>query len=101
MREVYRRAMHEGNDSAYIDRSGLTDVLAYVRPASTKDHKRADDAIERAVERLREDRFLLSTSADSDRLRISPVIETLMTVERIDEFIGALVVEAEESDAAE
>lgn len=97
IREVYLREMRAGNESAYVDRLGLNDELDYLRPPSTKDHKRADGYLDNAVKRLSGDSFLIPDKANPDRLRISPVIEVLLTVDRLNAFRGALYVEDADS----
>ncbi|WP_120520111.1 DUF4194 domain-containing protein [Arthrobacter celericrescens] len=89
LRDVHHRAMREAEEAAYVERTDLIESLRYVRPADTRDHVRADKAAERAIDRLTEDRFLLRTD-DPDRLRISPVIKTLLTVERLQAFTDAM-----------
>lgn len=89
LRDVHHRAMREAAEAAYVEHSDLMESLCYVRPADTRDHVRADKAAERAIDRLTEDRFLLKTD-DPDRLRISPVIKTLLTVERLQAFTDAM-----------
>jgi hypothetical protein len=101
VREVYLRELRAGNDSAYVDRAGLAEEIEYVRPPGTKDHKRADQYLDNAVTRLVKDGFLVSDrDATGDRLRISPVIEVLLTVERITAFREALAV-GDDEDAAD
>jgi hypothetical protein len=102
LREVYLRELRAGNDSAYIDRADLAADIDYVRPAGTKDHKKADQYLDSAVGRLLKDGFLVADKSDRDRLRISPVIEVLLTVERLTAFRDALEVpdDADADDAA-
>lgn len=90
IREVHLRELRAGNDSAYVDRAGLADEIDYVRPPGTKDHRRADQYLDSAVTRLVRDGFLVPDRTE-DRLRISPVIEVLLTVERIVAFRDALL----------
>lgn len=96
VRETYLRELRAGNESAYVDRPALAAELEYVRPAGTKDHKRADQYLESAVTRLTKDGFLVPDKSDRDRLRISPVIEVLLTVERLQAFKDALVVDEDD-----
>lgn len=101
IREVHLRELRAGNDSAYVDRAGLADEIDYVRPPGTKDHRRADQYLDNAVTRLVKDGFLVAERAaggDRDRLRISPVIEVLLTVERITAFREALHVPDDGAD---
>jgi hypothetical protein len=93
IRDVYQREMRAGNDAAYIDKRDLVTELDYVRPERTKDHKKADGYLDNAFKNLQKDGFLLADRNDDDRLRISPVIEVLLTVERVNAFREALYVE--------
>lgn len=91
LRREHMRAVNEGDESAYVDRAALLEMLRMSRPEGVRDHKAADMRAEKAIERLtKRDGFLLSDNADPDRLRISPFVETLLTVERLPAFIDAL-----------
>jgi hypothetical protein len=92
IRDVYLRELRAGNDSAYVDQAELATEIDYVRPPGTKDHRRADQYLDNAVTRLIKDGFLIADKTDLDRLRISPVIEVLLTVERLHAFREALYV---------
>lgn len=92
IREVYLRELRAGNESAYIDPTTLSDELDYIRPAGTKDHKKADAYLENAIKNLTKDGFLVADRNNPDRLRVSPVIEVLLTVERLTAFREALYV---------
>ncbi|GAB3768979.1 DUF4194 domain-containing protein [Microlunatus parietis] len=93
IRDAHHRAKRDGEEGAYVERAELLETLQYIRPADTKDQVRADAVAVRAIERLTEDRFLQVTE-DPDRLRISPVIETLLTVEQLQAFTEALTVDS-------
>lgn len=92
IRDIHHRAKRDGEAAAYVERSDLLESLRYIRPADTKDQVRADALAGRAIERLTEERFLQTTD-DPDRLRISPVIETLLTVEQLRAFSDAIAVD--------
>ncbi len=99
IRDVHHRAKRDGEEAAYVERADLLESLRYIRPPDTKDQVRADAVAVRAIERLTEDRFLQATD-DPDRLRVSPVIETLLTVEQLQAFSDALAAD-DVSEAAE
>jgi hypothetical protein len=90
LRREHIRAVNDGDESAYIDRTTMLDMLKMSRPDSVRDHKTADARAERAIDRLTKDGFLVGDSGDENRLRISPFVETLLTVERLPAFIDAL-----------
>jgi hypothetical protein len=90
LRREHMRTVSEGDESAFVDRTGLLDMLKMSRPNSVRDHKAADGRAERAIDRLTKDGFLVADSDDPDRLRISPFIETLLTVQRLPAFVDAL-----------
>lgn len=92
IRDIHHRARRDAQEAAFVERSDLLESLRYIRPADTKDQVRADVVATRAIERLTEDRFLQVTD-DPDRLRISPVIETLLTVEQLQAFTEAITVD--------
>lgn len=91
LRREHDRAATAGDESAYIDRAELLDMLRMSRPDTVRDHKAADTRAKNAIDKLTKEGFLLADSADPDRLRISPFIETLLSVERIDAFRDALL----------
>lgn len=91
LRREYDRATTGGDESAYVDRAALLDMLKMSRPDTVRDHKTADTRARTAIEKLTKEGFLLADGADPDRLRISPFIETLLSVERIDAFRDALL----------
>jgi hypothetical protein len=91
LRREYDRAATGGDESAYVDRAALLDMLKMSRPDTVRDHKTADTRAKTAIEKLSREGFLLADGADPDRLRISPFIETLLSVERIDAFRDALL----------
>lgn len=94
LRREHIRAVNNGDESAYIDRTAMLDMLKMSRPDSVRDHKTADARAERAIDRLTKDGFLVGDSGDENRLRISPFVETLLTVERLPAFIDALHAES-------
>lgn len=91
VRREYDRAATGGDETAYLDRAALLDMLRMSRPDTVRDHKTADTRAITAIDKLAKEGFLLAGDADPDRLRISPVIETLLSVERIDAFRDALL----------
>lgn len=102
LREVHRSATRDGQEAAYVEVVDLLDSLRYLRPAETRDNVQADKAAQRAIEKLTEDRFLLKNAGDPQRLRVSPVIETLLTVERLPAFMDAMLGDgADDEDVAE
>jgi hypothetical protein len=93
IREVYQREIRAGNEAAYVDKRDLVTELDYVRPERTKDHKKADGYLDNAFKSLTKDGFLLADRNNEDRLRVSPIIEVLLTVERVYAFREALYVD--------
>lgn len=95
LRESYRTAMYRGDAAAYIDEEELLEAARLVRPESIKDHVAADKTSRTAVKRLFEDRLLQRPrdTAEPDRYLISAVIETVLTVDRLQAFSDALVAE--------
>lgn len=92
LRESYRTAMYRGDAAAYVDETELLEAARLVRPESIKDHVAADKTSRTAVKRLFEDRLLQRPrdTAEPDRYRVSPVIETVLTVDRLQAFSDAL-----------
>jgi hypothetical protein len=91
LRREHDRAATAGDESAYVDLAALLDMLKMSRPDTVRDHKAADTRAKTAIEKLTKEGFLLADNADPDRLRISPFVETLLSVERIDAFRDALL----------
>lgn len=88
LRQIHQAARREGHSAAYINRSDLFTDLEYLRPDSS-DLVRDRVAVDRAIQALVADDLLLKVSDDDDRLRISPVIETILKVERVQAFADA------------
>lgn len=78
LRTRYQADRAAGHDRVHVDRDECLDVIAQYRPPTSTDlagdRKRASNA----VDSLKTAGLLIKTSGDDSRLRISPVIETLL-----------------------
>lgn len=82
LRQKFFAQRQEGDDAVFVDRQSLIDEVAGQRPDHatnrSMDQKRAD----KAIDNLNTAGVLLKTG-DPDRLRISPIIEVLMPIEKL------------------
>lgn len=82
LRQRFFAQRQEGEDVVFIDRQTLLDAIADQRPEHAThramDHKRAL----KAIDGLATAGVLLKT-ADPDRMRISPIIEVLLPIEKL------------------
>jgi hypothetical protein len=89
LRGVFRSATSAGDEAVFVDARELVEEAANYWPASTTNHVDAEHAATRAVEALAKSDILLST-AEQGRYRISPVIEVLLPVARLQELAESL-----------
>jgi hypothetical protein len=89
LRGVFRSATSAGDEAVFVDARELVEEAANYWPASTTNHVDAERAATRAVEALAKSDILLPT-AEPGRYRISPVIEVLLPVSRLQELADSL-----------
>jgi hypothetical protein len=81
------RSEHVGAATdVFVDRDDMRGAVESYRPANTTDHSGDARRADNAIESLLKSRILQATP-DPERLRISPVIEVLMSVERLRELL--------------
>jgi hypothetical protein len=89
LRGVFRSATSAGDDAVFVDSRELIEEAANYWPESTTNHVDAERAAQRAVEALVKSDILLET-AERGRYRISPIIEVLLPVGRLQELAESL-----------
>jgi hypothetical protein len=89
LRGVFRSATSAGDEAVFVDGRELIEEAANYWPASTTNHVEAERAAQRAVEALAKSEILLET-AEKGRYRISPIIEVLLPVGRLQELAESL-----------
>lgn len=89
LRGVFRSATSAGDEAVFVDGRELIEEAANYWPASTTNHVDAERAAQRAVEALVKSDILLET-AERGRYRISPIIEVLLPVGRLQELAESL-----------
>ncbi|MCW6005236.1 DUF4194 domain-containing protein [Micromonospora sp. CPCC 205371] len=90
LRAVFRSKRASGEDVVFVDAEDLVQEIAHYRPASNTNHVNDEKAARRAVEALVTSDILLKSS-EQDRYRISPIIEVLLPVNRVQELYESLV----------
>jgi hypothetical protein len=90
LRAVFRSKRASGEDVVFVDADDLVQEIGNYRPASNTNHVNDEKASRRAVEALVTSDILLKSSED-DRYRISPIIEVLLPVNRVQELYESLV----------
>lgn len=90
LRTRFFRQRRDGDTIVYVERSALLDQVAEMRPDHATDRSFDGRKADRAVEGLRKAGVLLKTP-DPDRFRISPVIEVLMPMPKLQALLAWLV----------
>jgi hypothetical protein len=89
LRQRFRSERANGQEIVLVDRSNLVENVAHFRPEYATDLSGDARKATAAIDSLAKARVLLKTS-DPDRFRISPVIEVLLSVERLGELLAWL-----------
>jgi hypothetical protein len=89
LRGVFRSATSAGEEAVFVDGRELIEEAANYWPANTTNHVDAERAAQRAVEALAKSEILLET-AERGRYRISPIIEVLLPVGKLQELAESL-----------
>jgi len=89
LRGVFRSGTSDGAEAVFVDGKELIDEVADYLPTGTTNKVEADRAAERAVEALHKSDILLQTP-EPGRYRISPIIEVLLPVGRLQELADSL-----------
>ena len=89
LRGVFRSGLSDGAEAVFVDSQELIDEVATYLPEGTTNKVDADRAAQRAVEALCKSDILLQTP-ESGRYRISPIIEVLLPVGRLQELAESL-----------
>lgn len=89
LRGVFRSATSAGDEAVFVDGRELIEEAANYQPPSTTNHVDAERAVQRAIEALVKSDILLET-AEQGRYRISPIIEVLLPVGRLQELAESL-----------
>lgn len=89
LRGVFRSGLSDGAEAVFVDSQELIDEVANYLPEGTTNKVDADRAAQRAVEALYKSDILLQTP-EPGRYRISPIIEVLLPVGRLQELAESL-----------
>lgn len=100
LRMLLRGAQLE-DPAVFVDRSELMEEIANYRPAEATNQVRDEKAARAAIDSLvRLD--LLIDSGDAERFRVAPIVEVLMSLERLTELVVWLkTLQPGDGDAAE
>lgn len=100
LRERMQRERASGTESVVVDREDLVDRVAEFRRPDATDLAGERGRAEKAVEALRS-MGVLHNTADEDRLTVSPVLDSLMPLARLQELLEWLRTQGgERTDAA-
>jgi len=89
LRGVFRSGLSDGAEAVFVDSQELIDEVANYLPEGTTNKVDANRAAQRAVEALYKSDILLQTP-EPGRYRISPIIEVLLPVGRLQELAESL-----------
>jgi hypothetical protein len=90
LRQRFRSERAGGQETVLVDNDDLVDTVARFRPEHATDQSGDVRRATNAVENILRARILLKTG-DSNRFRISPVIEVLLPIERLHELMEWLL----------
>lgn len=90
LRQRFRTDRADGADDVVVDRDEIVDHVEGFRSADSTDRKMDRTYVEKSLERLTQMKILYTTG-DEDRLRISPVIESLLPMSVMSELMDWLV----------
>jgi uncharacterized protein DUF4194 len=90
LRQRFRSERASGAEEVFVDRDELPEQVAAFRPAHATDRSGDRRKAEGAVETLLQ-MDILQKTADEHRLRVSPVIEVLLPVQRLGELVDLLL----------
>jgi hypothetical protein len=90
LRQRFRSERAGGVEEVFVDRDELPDQVAAFRPARATDLSGDRRKAEGAVDTLLQ-MDILQRTADEHRLRVSPVIEVLLPVQRLAELVELLL----------
>lgn len=82
LRQKFFAQRQKGDDAVFVDRQGLIDEVADLRPEHATDRSMDQKRAGKAIDNLNTAGVLLKTG-DPDRFRISPIIEVLMPIEKL------------------
>ena len=86
LRERMQRERASGSESVVVDREDLVERVAEFRPPDATDLSGEHGRAEKAIESLRS-MGVLHNTADHDRLTVSPVLDSLMPLARLQELL--------------
>jgi hypothetical protein len=90
LRAVFRSKRAAGDEAVFVDAEELVQEIGSYRPASSTNHVNDEKSARRAVEALITGDILLKTN-EQDRFMISPIIEVLLSVNRVQELYDSLL----------
>ncbi|MFX0581144.1 DUF4194 domain-containing protein [Nocardia nepalensis] len=85
LRHLRRSIMSAGAEEVFVDHEDLLGEVSNYRPANSTNKVRDERATENAIANLIS-AHVLERTADGDRYRISPVVEVIMPVSKIEEL---------------
>lgn len=100
LRQRFSSERASGRDAVVVDRDELVDTVARFRPTHATDHAGDARKAANAVDNLGKAGILQKTG-DPDRLRISPVVQVLLPVERLAELLEWLISQNDEDGDAD
>jgi hypothetical protein len=86
LRACFRSERNDGADDVIVDRDELLERVAHFRPAHATDVAGDQRKTENAIDALQRTGILVKTS-DEHRLLVSPVIEVLLPVEKLQQLL--------------
>ena len=97
LRMLLRGRRHFDDAAVFVDRSELMAEVANYRPAGSTNQLRDEKAARAAIDSLARLDLLIDTG-DGERFRVAPIVEVLLSLERLRELVGWLRSQSAEQD---
>jgi hypothetical protein len=89
LRRLLRTHQQTGEDQVFVDKDTLVAEITSFRPATSTNQVEDEKKARNAIDSLTREGLLLA-QGDEDRMRISPVVEAILPVERLRDLAGWL-----------
>jgi len=96
LRGIFRSKRASGEEVVFVDREELMEEVANYRPGDSTNQVRDERGARNAIDALCTGEILLKTS-DADRFRVSPIIEVLLPVNRVQELLQWLMARGDDT----
>lgn len=100
LRQRYDSERRAGANQVFVDRDECRDHVAVFRPETSTDQAGDRNKVDTAIKILADGNILRRTSGDDDRFVVSPIIESILPVDKLHALLGWLIEQNSPSAAA-